>query len=80
MRTTRVEGEMTYSRSDEAEWILKDKRGWRKRAEEVRTIAEYMKQLDARATMMRIADEYDRLAEIAEEDAARVSNSRRRMV
>jgi hypothetical protein len=40
---------------------------WRKRAQEMRTIAEHLRDLVARATMLEIADQYDHLARRAEE-------------
>jgi hypothetical protein len=41
---------------------------WHKRAGEERTFAEDMRNSDARPIMLRIADDYDRLAQRAEEE------------
>jgi hypothetical protein len=46
--------------------LLNDPDHWRARAEEARTIAEEMTDIEARAAMLRIADGYDRLAQHAE--------------
>ena len=40
---------------------------WRFRAEEARTIADQMNHEEARATIRRIANDYDRLAKLAEQ-------------
>jgi len=44
-------------------------RNWRMRAEETRTLAEDMKEAEPRAMMLRIAAEYEKLAEWAEENS-----------
>ena len=43
---------------------------WRFRAEEARTVADQMTHKEARAIMRRIANDYDRLAKVAEEQLA----------
>ena len=40
---------------------------WRFRAEEVRTIADDMKVVEAKAIMTRIAQDYERIAELVEQ-------------
>ena len=42
---------------------------WRFRAEEVRTIADDMKAGEPRAIMLRIAEDYDRIAKLVEQQA-----------
>jgi hypothetical protein len=45
--------------------IINDGRHWRSRAREARSIAEQVNGADARTTMLRIAAEYERIAERA---------------
>jgi len=47
-----------------------DPEHWRFRAEETRTVADQMTHEGARAIMRRIANDYDRLAKVAEEQLA----------
>jgi hypothetical protein len=47
-----------------------DPQHWRFRAEEARTVADLMTHEDARTIMRRIANDYDRLAKITEEQLA----------
>ena len=47
--------------------LIDDPEFWRSRAEEVRTIAEEMKDRHGKAIMNRIADDYERLAQHAEQ-------------
>ena len=47
-----------------------DPEHWRFRAEETRTVADQMTHEDARTIMRRIANDYDRLAKVAEEQLA----------
>jgi hypothetical protein len=53
--------------------LLSDARFWRSRAEEMRSLAKEMHHEHSRAIALRIADDYDHLAEQAEERAAKIS-------
>jgi hypothetical protein len=44
-------------------------RGWRMRAEEVRAYADEMKEAEPKAIMLRIAADYEKLAEWAEQNS-----------
>jgi len=47
--------------------LFNDPKRWRERAEEMRALSEYMNDDAVRQTMMSLADDYDRLAQRAEE-------------
>jgi hypothetical protein len=47
--------------------IIHDPKHWRDRAEEIRTLTEGLKDEETKATMLRIAADYDRLAKRAEQ-------------
>jgi len=53
--------------------FLNDPEHWRHRAEEIRTLADDMKDEISKQMMLRIAQDYERLAQRAEERAKRSS-------
>jgi hypothetical protein len=46
--------------------LIDDPKHWRERAEEVRTLSDQMDYGESRRVLLRIAEDYDRLAEHAE--------------
>ena len=56
--------------------FINDPRHWRGRAEEARTLAEQMSDETSKQMMLRIADDYDRLAERAEQGARHSAQSK----
>jgi len=55
--------------------FINDPAHWRRRAEETRTIAEQMSDLQSKDAMLRIAKDYERLAERAETAGKRFGTS-----
>jgi hypothetical protein len=56
--------------------FINDPQHWRGRAEEARTLAEQMSDETSKQMMLRIADDYDRLAERAEQRARHSAQSK----
>ena len=56
--------------------LLDDPEHWRSRAEEVRTLLDMMRDEPSRETMLRIALDYERLAERAEQRMRDLRNGR----
>jgi hypothetical protein len=48
---------------------INDPKHWRARATEMRALAEQMKDIESRSIMLKLASDYDRLADRAEERA-----------
>jgi hypothetical protein len=61
--------------TSDASW--QNARMWRMRAVETRALADEMKELQPKAMMLRIADEYARLAEWAEENSISLWDKKR---
>lgn len=55
--------------------LLNDAKHWRDRAEEIRSAADDYRSFAAREQMLRLADDYDKLAERADERNANVRSS-----
>ena len=52
--------------------LLNDASYWRSRAEAMRSVAKVLRRENSQAIALRIADDYDRLAEQAEAEAANI--------
>ena len=57
--------------------LLDDPEHWRSRAEEARSVAEQLSDPEAKRTMLRIATEYELLAEQAERQPTKESSAAR---
>jgi hypothetical protein len=57
------------------ESILDDPERWRERAEEARTLADQLSDPESKRTILRIANDYERMAEHAEVRAKRQSQA-----
>ena len=56
--------------------FINDPEHWRQRAEEMRTLADGISDEEARATMLKIAEDYERLAKRAEQRARGLPQSK----
>jgi hypothetical protein len=56
--------------------LVNDPEHWRDRAREKRALAERLRNEQAKQTMLRIANDFDRLAEQAEERSRRLATTR----
>jgi hypothetical protein len=52
-------------------FVYEDPEHWRDRAEEARATASYVRDPEVKITMLRIADEYDRLTRLIDERRAK---------
>jgi hypothetical protein len=57
--------------------VLDNPQHWRQRAEEARSIAEQLPDPESRGAMLRIAEDYERLADHAERRAKRAETAQR---
>jgi hypothetical protein len=55
--------------------VYEDPEHWRERAEEARVTASYVRDPEVKTTMLRIADEYDRLGRLIEQRRAQSTGS-----
>jgi hypothetical protein len=65
-RNDRVPGEREAGITLAPAHSINDPDHWRQRAADMRTLARDVQEVEARATMLRIADDYERLAERAD--------------
>jgi hypothetical protein len=56
------------------DWLLDNPRHWPAREEEIRVLTELMRNPETRRRMLKVADEYARLAELAEQRANEKKN------
>jgi hypothetical protein len=56
--------------------LINNPKHWRQRAEEMRALAAVADDLDARSSMLIVADEYEKLAQRAEQRSDGIANAR----